>query len=98
MANGPKLECQRKDGPSLACRTLGRRGRLRDVRGPEIRYVHTMSHPDYPGDRNVGCVCAEEMEDNYVRPRLREKALRSAAGRKQRWLSRKWQVSACGDS
>jgi hypothetical protein len=63
----------------------------------EIRYVHTMSHPDYAADLHVGCVCAEKMEEDYVRPRLREKALRSAAGRKKRWLSRTWRVSARGN-
>lgn len=64
----------------------------------EIRYVHTMTHPDYAEELNVGCVCAEKMEDDYVRPRLREKALRSAAGRKKRWLSRKWRTSARGNA
>ena len=53
-----------------------------------------MTHPDYADELNVGCVCAEKMEDDYVRPRLREKALRSTTGRKKRWLSRKWQTSA----
>ncbi len=64
----------------------------------EIRYVHTMTHPNYAVELNVGCVCAEKMEDDYVRPRLREKALRSAAGRKKRWLSRKWKTSTRGNS
>jgi hypothetical protein len=63
-----------------------------------IRYVHTMTHPDYVTELNVGCVCAEKMEDDYVGPRLREKALRSAAGRKKRWLTRKWQRSARGNA
>jgi hypothetical protein len=64
----------------------------------EIRYVHTMHHPDYPTGLDVGCVCAEHMEDDYVRPRLREKTLRSAAGRKKRWLTRRWMISALGNS
>jgi hypothetical protein len=63
----------------------------------EIRYVHTMTHPDYAGELQVGCVCAERMEDDYIAPRLRERALRSAAGRKKRWLGRKWQTSARGN-
>lgn len=63
----------------------------------EIRYVHTMSHPDYAGELQVGCVCAESMEDDYTAPRLREKALRSAAGRRKRWLGRKWKTSARGN-
>ncbi|MEA2898149.1 MAG: hypothetical protein QOJ84_3764 [Bradyrhizobium sp.] len=63
----------------------------------EIRYVHTMHHPDYLTELGVGCICAERMEDDYLRPRQREKALRSAAGRKKRWLSRAWKVSARGN-
>src|SRR5260221_13852227 len=63
----------------------------------QIRYVHTMTHPDYASDLEVGCVCAEHMEDDYVRPRMREKALRSAAGRKKKWLSRSWKISKRGN-
>jgi hypothetical protein len=63
----------------------------------EIRYVHTMTHSDYAASLDVGCVCAEKMEDDYVGPRRREKALRSAAGRKMRWLSREWKVSSRGN-
>lgn len=64
----------------------------------EIRYAHAMTHRDYAGELHVGCVCAEKMEDDYTGPRLREKALRSAAGRKKRWLSRKWKTSARGNA
>jgi hypothetical protein len=64
----------------------------------DIRYVHTMHHPDYFVDLEVGCVCAEKMEDDYVGPRLREKALRSSAGRKKRWLTRAWRISERGNS
>jgi len=31
-----------------------------------IRYVHTMRHPDYPTTLDVGCVCAGNMEEDYV--------------------------------
>jgi hypothetical protein len=64
----------------------------------QIRYVHIMRHPDYEGLLRVGCVCAEKMEDDYVGPRLREKKLRLVAGRKKRWLTRKWRTSARGNS
>ena len=56
----------------------------------DIRYVHHMEHPNYPETLVVGCVCAEHMENDYEGPRRREKALRNAAQRKRRWLSRKW--------
>ena len=39
----------------------------------EIRYVHYMQHPDYPEELAVGCICAENMEQDYVRPRERER-------------------------
>ncbi|MFZ5733644.1 MAG: hypothetical protein ACOY4O_12975 [Pseudomonadota bacterium] len=64
----------------------------------DIRYVHTMSHPNYDTSLEVGCVCAEHMEEDYVRPRLREQALKSAASRKKRWLSRRWFVSTQGNA
>lgn len=63
----------------------------------EIRYIHHMSHPGYPSGLDVGCVCAERMEDDYVTPRLREQALRNAAARRKRWLRRVWRVSQLGN-
>jgi hypothetical protein len=63
----------------------------------DIRYIHTMSHPDYEGFLDVRCVCAEKMEDDYAGPRQRERALRSAAQRKSRWLSRRWRMSSQGN-
>ncbi len=64
----------------------------------EIRYVHHMEHPDYPEALGVGCICAENMENDYEAPRRRERALRNAAQRRRRWLSRKWNVSAKGNA
>lgn len=63
----------------------------------QIRYVHHMQHPDYTDVLEVGCVCAEHMEDDYEAPRRRERALRSAAGRRKHWLSRVWRMSAQGN-
>lgn len=64
----------------------------------EIRYVHTMSHPNYSEPLDVGCVCAERMENDCVGPRKREQALRNATGRRRRWLSRQWRTSAAGNA
>jgi hypothetical protein len=58
----------------------------------EIRYVHYMTHPDYPVALAVGCVCAEHMEEDYTRPREREKRLRTLARRRKTWGQRKWSV------
>lgn len=63
----------------------------------EIRYVHHMTHPDYAGELDVGCVCAEKMEDDYTAPRRREASLRSRAARRRRWLTRKWRRSRYGN-
>lgn len=56
----------------------------------DIRYVHHMTHPDYSGTLNVGCICAENMEEDYVGPRLREKRLRDRARRLKTWMHRPW--------
>lgn len=63
----------------------------------EIRFVHYMQHPDYPHMVGVGCICAEHMEQDYVRPRAREKRLRSAASRRSTWARRKWRISVRGN-
>ena len=63
----------------------------------QIRYVHTMEHPDYPETLCVGCVCAEHMEQDYLRPRLREQNLRSKSRRRKTWIKRNWRTSAKGN-
>lgn len=49
-----------------------------------IRYVHIVTHADYPAQLNVGCVCAEKMTDDYVNPSRRENRLRAAAAKRVR--------------
>lgn len=63
----------------------------------EIRFVHYMSHPDYPHTLGVGCVCAEHMESDYVRPKERERRLRSLARRRKTWFDREWRENAKGN-
>jgi hypothetical protein len=64
----------------------------------DIRFVHYMEHPNYPDTLGVGCVCAEHMEQDYVRPRERENRLRNAASRRKSWPRRIWKTSAQGGS
>lgn len=64
----------------------------------EIRYVHYMEHPDYKDVLGVGCVCAENLEEDYQAPRRRERVLKNVGQRRRRWLSRVWKVSAKGNS
>lgn len=63
----------------------------------EIRYVHIMEHSDYPEPLHVGRVCAEHMEEDYVRPKNREKRLKTLARRRSAWPQRKWQLSRQGN-
>lgn len=64
----------------------------------EIRYVHYMRHPDYPDVLGVGCICAENMEQDYRSPREREKRLQNAQRKRKNWLSRKgWRLSKKGN-
>lgn len=63
----------------------------------DIRYVHSMQHPDYKGILGVGCICAEHMEGDYTTPRLREKRLKSAARRRISWPKRIWSLSHLGN-
>ena len=63
----------------------------------EIRYVHHMEHPSYPQTLGCGCVCAGHMEDDYKGAREREKTMRNARARRQRWLTRDWRTSRNGN-
>ena len=59
-----------------------------------IRYVHTLTHPNFPNPVAVGCVCAVWLTDDQENPERAEKKLRQAADRRARFPSRKWQVMA----
>lgn len=62
-----------------------------------IRFVHTMRHPDYPRELEVGCVCAGHMEQSLKRAKEREAALKKHAASRKKWLTRKWRVSQKGN-
>ena len=62
-----------------------------------IRYVHFMEHPNFPEVLQVGCICAGNMEGSVNAARSRETSMQSRAGKRKRWLSRKWRVSAKGN-
>jgi hypothetical protein len=63
----------------------------------EIRYVHTMEHPDYPETLRCGCICAGHMEEDLLAARDRERRLRAGQRRRSRWLTRQWGRSAAGN-
>ncbi len=61
----------------------------------EIRYVHTMEHPD--GHRlGAGCVCAGKMEGSPDAPVRRERSLRNREKRLANWMSHTWKVHPSG--
>lgn len=76
------------EAPDGSCQMCGRE---------EIRFLHHMSQPQFPEGLDLGGVCAEKMEDDYVNPRRREQDLRNVAGRGKRWLTRKWKLSQSGN-
>jgi len=62
-----------------------------------IRYVHHMEHPQFPEVLQVGCVCAGHLEGDVAAARTREASMKSRSGKRKRWLTRKWRVSAKGN-
>lgn len=62
-----------------------------------IRYVHHMEHTNYPEILQAGCICAGHMEENLTASRTREASMKSRAGKRSRWLSRKWKISGKGN-
>lgn len=63
----------------------------------EIRYVHVMTHPEYPASVRAGCVCAGHMEGDLEAAKTRERVRRNASARRSRWLERAWRVSRSGN-
>jgi hypothetical protein len=54
----------------------------------QIRYVHRMSHPEYPDVLECGMHCAGHMEQDYAQAEEREGEMRRAASRRRsRWKS-----------
>lgn len=64
----------------------------------KIRYVHIVSHPDFSGNLNVGCICAEKMTNDYITPKALEKKLRNKTQRRNNWLKKNWQISSKGNT
>jgi DNA helicase-2/ATP-dependent DNA helicase PcrA len=62
-----------------------------------IRYVHIMTHPDYPGSIGAGSVCAGRMEGNYDKAEKREREYKNTQTRRRNFLKRKWKKSRKGN-
>ena len=63
----------------------------------EIRYVHSMWHPEYPDTLECGCVRAGHMEQDLAAAKRREHDLKLRAARRERLASRRWSVSRSGN-
>lgn len=59
----------------------------------KIRYAHIMTHPEYPDEIHVGCICAEKMTDDYDTPRKRETAVRNRTMRKKNFNKVQWRFN-----
>ena len=62
-----------------------------------IRFIHLMTHQDYPDALRCGCICAGRMEGNPAAAHAREFAFKSTLARRARWLGRKWRRSRAGN-
>ena len=63
----------------------------------KIRYVHILTHPNYPREIHVGCDCACKMTEDYVTHPEDERKLRNRANRRQNFLKQEWYRSSKGN-
>lgn len=67
-----------------------------------IRYVHTMVHPEYPDRMGCGSICAGHMEEDYESAKRRERQAKSRTRSRMRqmdkWINPEtWKRSASGN-
>ena len=63
----------------------------------QVRFVHIMRNERYPDDLLCGCICAGHMAEDLATAEMRDKAMRSVAGRRDHFPERKgWKVSLNG--
>lgn len=63
----------------------------------QIRYVHTMKHPNHSTCLDVGCECAGNMSGDYFGPKRREANAKNLSSRRDNWLDRRWKISHNGN-
>jgi hypothetical protein len=62
-----------------------------------IRYVHILTHPEYPGEIRVGCDCACKMTEDYETSPGKERRLRNRAARKRNFMKQPWNINRNGN-
>jgi hypothetical protein len=82
--------------PQPRCHGLAYAGAVLALRWRQEAFRHRPPHaaPGLPRHLEVGCICAENMEEDYVGPYRREAEFK----RRQRWLKRAWRVSRARNS
>jgi hypothetical protein len=63
----------------------------------EIRYAHIVRHQNYLCDLRVGCVCAENLTQDYSTPKVRERAVSDRNRRRLAWIKKQWRASQQGN-
>jgi hypothetical protein len=63
----------------------------------QIRFVHTLEHPDYRERLGCGCICTGHMTGDLDGAREREDGLKRTSGQRSRWLTRRWKESRHGN-
>lgn len=82
-----KKEIPHKGWSNIGCEDLGEATHICDMCGKEeIRYVHTMYHPEAEDYFKVGCVCAEKMTNDYTTAKDQLKQMK----KKTTWMSINW--------
>ena len=72
---------------NIGCEDLEEATHVCDMCGKEeIRYVHTMYHPEAEDYFKVGCVCAEKMTNDYNTPKEQLKEMK----KKTTWMTVNW--------
>lgn len=62
-----------------------------------IRFVHILKHEDIDEEYRVGCVCAENMTNDYITHKEKELQLKNYAKRLSSWNRRVWKETGRGN-
>lgn len=97
-----KWECQDVPKCGWVCDDIEDSGEQRNTcemcESASIRYIHHMTHADYPDTLLVGCVCAGNMEGSPESASIREKNFKRTARRRANWLGLSgWRRSHAGN-
>lgn len=64
----------------------------------KIRHVHIVEHSEVENEFRVGCVCAENMTNDYYNPVKKRELRNDRSSRLKNLHNRKWKLSYKGNS